>query len=42
MNNIDEINMFSCGHYEYQIASSKVMDIHRTFYGKAKKYNCDL
>ena len=35
--------MFSCGHCEYQIASSKIMDIHnRTFHDKDKKYNCDL
>ena len=43
MNNIDKINMFSCGHCEYQFASRKIMDIHtRTFHGKVKKYNCDL
>ena len=35
--------MFSCDHCEYQIASSKIMDIHkRTFHDKEKKYNCDL
>ena len=43
MNNIDKINVFSCGHYEFQIASCKIMDIHnRTFHDKVKKYNCDL
>ena len=43
MNNIDKINMFSCGHCDYQIASSKIMDIHnRTFHDKVKKYNCDI
>ena len=35
--------MFSCGHCEYQIASSKIMDIHkRTFHHEDKKYHCDL
>ena len=43
MHNIDTINMLSCGHCEYQIESSKIMDIHhRTFHNKVKKYNCDL
>ena len=43
MNNIDKINMFSCDHCEYQITSSKIMDIHtRTFHFGDKKYNCDL
>ena len=43
MNNIDKENVFSCGHYEFQIASCKIMDIRsRTFHDKIKKYNCDL
>ena len=43
LNNIDKINMFSCDHCKYQIASSKIMKIHiRTFHGKDEKYNCDI
>ena len=43
MNDIVKLNMFSCGHCEYQIASTKIMDIHnRTFHDKVKKYNCDV
>ena len=43
MNNINNINMFSCGHCDYQITSIKIMDIHnQTFQDKDKKYNCDL
>ena len=43
MKNFDKINMFSCGHCKYQIASSKIMEIHnRTFHGEVKNYTCDL
>ena len=35
--------MFFCGHCEYQIVSTKIMDIHnKTFHDKVKKYDCDL
>ena len=37
MHNIDTINTLSCGHCEYHIESSKIMDIHhRTFHNKVK------
>ena len=43
MNNMDKINMFSCEHCEYQVASNKIMEIHnRTFHDKNAKYNCNL
>ena len=37
MKNIDKIDMFSCGYCEYQVTSSKIMDIHtKTFHYKDK------
>ena len=34
--------MLSCDHCNYQIAYSKIMDIHNhTYHGKEEKYNCD-
>ena len=43
MNNIEKINMFSCGHCDYHIASRKIIDIHnRTFHDKDAKYYCDI
>ena len=39
-NKIDKINMFSCDHCKYQIASSKIMDIHnRTFHNNHSNVN---
>ena len=35
--------MFSCDHCKYQIASSKIIDIHiSTFHSKDEKDNCDI
>ena len=42
MHNIDRRTMFSCGYCEYQIASSKIMEIHiKTVHDKEKKYTFD-
>ena len=43
MNKIDKMNMFTCDHCEFQVASSKIMDIHsRNFDNKPNKYSCDI
>ena len=43
MTNTVKINIYSCDHCKYQVASSKIMDIHKSnFHDKDKKYDFDL